>query len=131
MRYLALAMLLSSLSSSAIHADGVADDEAWTRFMTAGARQMAAAAFADAEKSFLSAVEAAKVYAGDDIRPAKTFNNLGALYHQTGRYDEAERNYQLAVEIYRKQPETAGVSLAAVTNNLGELNRLRGRFTEA
>src|SRR5258708_26410543 len=103
----------------------------WTQRMMTAARQMSAANYVEAEKEFQAAAKMAEAFDDDDLRRARTLNNIGALYHNMGRYEEAERNYKAALVIYKKQPDAPDSAIAAALNNLGEANRIRGHLTEA
>ncbi len=44
-----------------------------------------------------------------DIRKAKVWNNLGAVYHQLGKYSQAEELYRRAIPSYEGLQGVAGV----------------------
>jgi len=48
-------------------------------------------AYADAEKAALAAVREAEASGREDVELARSWNNLGAVYYDVGRYQEAEK----------------------------------------
>jgi len=62
---------------------------------------------------------------------AKSLNNLAALYHDQGKYAEAEPLYQRAMRIDEKAFGPDHPGLATDLNNLAELYRVQGRYAEA
>ncbi len=66
----------------------------------------------------------------DDDR-ATTLNNLGLVYRETARFDDAERRLVEAGEIFERLYGGDHPSLASVLNNLGLVYRSRGRYGAA
>ena len=62
---------------------------------------------------------------------ARSFNNLGSLYRDQGRYAEAEALYKQALEIRKKALPPDHPDLAASFHSLGNLYRDQGRYAEA
>jgi eukaryotic-like serine/threonine-protein kinase len=68
---------------------------------------------------------------------ARTNNDLGVLLHETGRLEEAEASYGVALDLQRQLaadfPSRTEFrqELAASHNNLGDLLRGTGRLKEA
>src|SRR5258705_6077919 len=54
----------------------------------------------EVEQGYLAAVRAAESLGPDDLRLAKTWNNLGTFYQGRGRYDEAEALHRRAATAY-------------------------------
>src|ERR1700736_3811072 len=59
-------------------------------------------AFADAEKAGLAAVAEAEKSGVQDKDLAKSWNNLGTLYFDTGSYADAEKFFNRAVQLWEK-----------------------------
>jgi tetratricopeptide (TPR) repeat protein len=71
---------------------------------------------------------------GDAAEPrqrAETFNRLGIVLRESGRYDEAEEYYERALEISRADSATQAAIGTALLNNLGQLTEAQGRYAEA
>ncbi len=66
---------------------------------------------------------------------ANTQNNLGILYDDLGRFEDAEKAYLEALEIYKelaeKSPDAYLPDVAMTQNNLGNLYRKLGKFEKA
>lgn len=90
-----------------------------------------AAKFADAEKLYLELVRESESFPDVDARRPKALNNLAALYHTTGRLDEAEKLYLQALPLYETTTGESSSDTSSCLNNLGEVHRLRGNFAEA
>jgi len=83
--------------------------------------------YARAERLFRWALRAAERALGPaDIEVAAALNNLGVLYKDQGRYDEAESVYQRARAILVAREEES-LELATLYHNLGGLEHARGR----
>ena len=59
-------------------------------------------AFTQAEKAAQAAVAEAENSGRQDAALAQSWNNLGALYYDTGRYAEAEALFQKSVQLWEK-----------------------------
>jgi tetratricopeptide (TPR) repeat protein len=72
---------------------------------------------------------------GDEEAVAATLNNLGLLYHDQNRMDDARQAYEEALnirrELARKNPETYLPDMAMTLNNLGVLHHDQNRMDEA
>ena len=62
--------------------------------------------------------------AGDRFGEALALRNVGDVLRLTGRYEEAERQFQRALELGRAN---GGWALGVILNSIGELARLLGR----
>jgi tetratricopeptide (TPR) repeat protein len=58
-------------------------------------------------------------------------NNLGLLYSDQGKLDEAEKMYQRAFEGFEKALGPEHISTLLAVNNLGSLDRDQGKLDEA
>ncbi|MEP7362146.1 MAG: tetratricopeptide repeat protein [Acidobacteriota bacterium] len=90
-----------------------------------------AAKFPEAEKLYLEMVKESESFPAVDVRRPKALNNLAALYHTTGRLDEAEKLYLQALPLYEFTTGENSPDASSCLNNLGEVHRLRGDFAEA
>jgi tetratricopeptide (TPR) repeat protein len=83
--------------------------------------------YTTAERLFRLALRTAEGVLGPgDAEVAAVLNNLGVLYKDQGRYDEAERLYQRARAILVAREEES-LDLATLYHNLGGLEHARGR----
>src|SRR5262249_51903573 len=107
------------------------DVEKWEKEMIEANRLTRLGQYPEAEKLYLEQARIAESFEPGDIRLAKVWNNLGALYHQMGRFADAERLYRKALPTYEALQGAARVAYASVLNNLAEIERIRGRYNEA
>jgi tetratricopeptide (TPR) repeat protein len=80
-------------------------------------------------------IEAAGLYTalGPDyaIRIATIQNNLGLLYQETGRYEDAERQHREAIRSARQEPNPHNPNTAIYSRGLGDLYVRLGRLEGA
>jgi tetratricopeptide (TPR) repeat protein len=110
------------------------------------AREYARAAYmerqyAEAERAGTATLQLYRELAAHDpgaYRPdvARTLNNLGIVYRNTGHLAEADKTYSNALTIYRElaaahDPGAYRPDVARTLNNLGTLYSNTGRMTEA
>ncbi len=82
---------------------------------------MWARTYADAERQFAAAVEAAEEFGPQDRRLATSLNNLAVLYRAQGKYPEAEPLYKRALAIREKALGPDHPDVAASLYNLAVL----------
>src|SRR5579872_7105092 len=87
--------------------------------------------YAEAEKAALAAVAEAEKSGREDLSLATSWNNLGAVYCDMGRYAEAEKLFQRAVDLWDKLIYSVHPQLPQGLNNLGVLYLRTGRLKEA
>ncbi|HEY1353656.1 MAG TPA: FxSxx-COOH system tetratricopeptide repeat protein [Ktedonobacteraceae bacterium] len=89
------------------------------------------ARYTEAEPLYLRAIVIwHKTLGAEHPHLAACFNNLGRLYEEQGKYQQAEHWYRLALDLWthlRLEDER----MAKTLNNLGQLYRLQGKFREA
>src|SRR6266567_6396622 len=103
----------------------------WERAMLEGNKLRAQARFADAERSFRSAVRTSEEFGVLDPRHASSFNALAMIVQARGRYDEAESLLRKAIAIWEQNPGPDRLRLAVGLNNMANLLRARGQYPEA
>lgn len=86
---------------------------------------------APAESLQVAAIERAREHLPADGFLATLLNNLGALYWDEGRLDEAERVYLEALRVSEADPRAQPARLATAQLNLGVLYRDQARLSEA
>ncbi|WP_414590241.1 tetratricopeptide repeat protein, partial [Scytonema sp. PCC 10023] len=62
---------------------------------------------------------------------ATILNNLAGLYHNQGRYSEAEALYRQALEMRKRLVGEQHPSVVSSLNNLALLYQNQGRYSEA
>jgi tetratricopeptide (TPR) repeat protein len=87
--------------------------------------------YADAEESFLSALEAAEKFGPEDTRLATTLNDLAAVYYNQGKYAQAEPLYKRALAIKEKALGPEHPVVATSLNNLAALYDTQGKYAQA
>ncbi len=106
---------------------GAADNvDNWEQKKALSKKLEAQAKFTEAKNVLLSAMDDA---AKSPARLAYTYNNLGAIAYQLGKYTEAERDYRLAVRQWELIPGNPG--LAKTLGNIAALNFAIGRLDTA
>ena len=88
-------------------------------------------AFAEAEKTALAAVAEAEKSGRQDAELAKSWNNLGALYYDTGRYAEAETLFRRSAELWEKLGGPEHAEYVQGLSNLAVLYLRTNRLKEA
>ncbi len=87
--------------------------------------------FVAAESLLVRAVAVSEAHLPRNSGHARLLNNLGALYWDLDRLDEAERLYRQALRISAADPAVKPRRLATAHLNLGVLTRDQGKFEEA
>ena len=95
-----------------------------TGYRAAGKYDEAEELYFKAAKIFESCIK------GPDYRVATLYNNLGLLYIQTGRYEEAKLSTMKALKITRSLPDTK-IEQASTYVNLGNICFMSGQNEEA
>ena len=128
-----LLLLISAASCGcAAHPAPAADPSAaWQQSYDAGRAAYERADYPRAQKMFAAAVTAAERFGDDDLRLARSLNNLAAAYAAQGKYAEAEPLYQRALAILEKVLGPDHPDVAAVLSNYADLLRATKRGTEA
>jgi len=72
-----------------------------------------------------------KVLGLDHLSTLRTINNLGNLYSDQGRLNEAEKMYERALSGYEKALGPEHTSTLDTVNNLGTLYTRQGKLDEA
>ena len=87
--------------------------------------------YADAEKSFQSALKEAEGFGQEDLRLALTLNNLAFLYQAQGKYAEAEPLYKRSLAIWERTLGPEHPNVAQSLENYAALLRETNREAEA
>ena len=83
------------------------------------------------EQVYLAALSEAKAIGGDPLRLATIQNNLAALYHEQGRYREAETLLREALRLREELIGKESFEVAITLSNLAEMIHVSGRSAEA
>ncbi len=97
----------------------------------AGLKALQQGRYAEAEKSFLAAVEKTERFGPQDPRLANGLNNLALLYHDQGKYAEAEPLYKRSLAILEKALGPEHPNVATGLGNYIALLRKTNREAEA
>jgi tetratricopeptide (TPR) repeat protein len=103
----------------------------WEKHMTTAAKAYQQGRYTDAERSFQATVKEAEAFGPQDLRLATSLNNLAALYHQQGKYDEAEPLYKRSLAIVEKSLGPEHPHMATSLENYAMLLRKTNREVEA
>ena len=103
----------------------------WRKHLAAGAKAHQEGRYSDAVNSFQAAAKDAEAFGPQDPRLATSLNNLARVYHQQGKYNEAEPLYKRSLAIVEKALGPEHPHVATSLNNLAELYRFQGKFVDA
>jgi tetratricopeptide (TPR) repeat protein len=103
----------------------------WKVQVDAGARAYQEKQFAKAEQFLAAAVEEAERFGPQDSRLAQSLDHLARLYHDQGKYTEAEALYQRTLAIVEKVRGPEHPDVAASLNNLAWLYQEQAKDAEA
>ncbi len=103
----------------------------WNTLNAAGIEAYQRGDYAEAEKQWSAALKEAEGFGPQDPRLATSLNDLAGLYHDQGRYAEAEPLYKRSQAIWEKTLGPDHPDVAASLNNLALLYYNQGRYAEA
>jgi len=82
--------------------------------------------YAEAERLYKDALATRS-----DSRRARAWNNLGALYYEQCRMDDAENAWRKSMALYEAEGSEDKLGLATAASNLGEIYRGQAKFALA
>jgi len=109
----------------------LADQATWEKHMEQVRSLRQKGAYAEAEKAALAAVAEAEKSDHPNVDLATTWNNLGTLYYDTGRYVDAEKQFRRSIELWEKLGDAGQLDVAQCASNLAVLYLKTGRLQEA
>ena len=107
------------------------EPDAWKQLFTDGVKAREAAHYAEAEQLLQRALREAEQAGPDDARVATAANNLGLLYHDQGRLQEAQSLYTRALAKWEQHLGPEHEDVAAALNNLAEIAHAEGDWGRA
>ncbi len=110
---------------------GATPEERWNTYNTAATRALAAKQFDQAERLYVAAINEAKTLGPVDLRLAAAYNNLGVLYVQERRFEDADKLYAAALAIRKKVLGDDNPQVAQSLGNVGFLRMAQGRLQDA
>jgi tetratricopeptide (TPR) repeat protein len=128
--WLCLALLLAS-ACAASQSKPATRDQLWQQHYDAGKTAYEQGQYTKAEKQFGAALKEAEGFGPDDLRLARSLNNLAAVYAVQGKYDKAEPLYKQSLTILEKALGPEDPRLATCLENYGALLQKMGRTAEA
>jgi tetratricopeptide (TPR) repeat protein len=108
-----------------------AEPDNWTRTIDVAERLHAERKYTEARTILLGALKDASNHQNRNHRLAYTFNNLGSVAQDQGRYLEAEKHYRRSISYWQEAGERSLADLAKTLNNLASMLDSAGRFAEA
>jgi CHAT domain-containing protein/tetratricopeptide (TPR) repeat protein len=85
----------------------------------------------ESERLLVDAIAISEKHLPQDHRHARLLNNLGALYWDQRRFDEATRLLQEALRISEADPKSTPLRIAVAHHNLANLKREQGDWAES
>lgn len=111
---------------------GLAQNTLWNTYIEAGRKAFEQGRYAESERLFKEALQAAETAGDKGVRLERSLLNLGTVYKDQARYDEAERMTRQAIAIIENSNDRfAKQDLALALNNLAALHTSQGRIVEA
>src|SRR5712692_2428468 len=112
-------LLLGGLVLACWCGSAVGQATPWERYTDAGQEAYRRGHYAEAEKLLRTALKEAEELGENDLRLAKSLNNLGLVYHTESKYAEAEPLFKRGLAILEKVLGPDHPDVAQVLNNLG------------
>ena len=103
----------------------------WISYNNAGTEALEQGRYAEAEEQFLAALKEAENFGPEDLRLARSLNELARLYHAEDKYAEAEPLYQRSLAIWEKTLGPEHPNVATSLENYAALLDKMGREEEA
>ncbi len=107
------------------------DRQLWEKDIVAGMQAYQQGRYAQAEKSWLAALEQAKKFGDENAPLGVSLNNLANLYHAQGKYAEAEPLYRRSLAIRETALGSEHPDVATTLESYAVLLREAGRTAEA
>ena len=102
----------------------------WESYRDAGIEAFLQGDYAEAEKQFAAAIEAAEGFGPEDPRLAESLNGLGEVNRAQGKFDDAERAHKRALAIREKAQGPGHPDVAQSLNNLAVVYQAQGKTAE-
>lgn len=123
-----MALSVGLLSAAvAVHAQ----DATWDGFINAGRAALQQDQFADAERHFEQALEAAESFPPGDPRLGRSLNNLAAVYYKQKDYDRAEPLMRRSLSVLTESLGRDNADVAQTQKNLAAIYYLQGNYADA
>lgn len=106
-------------------------ERVWDRHMTAGQFLYEEGRYDAAAQQLKIALATARKFGPRDIRLPSTLNRLAQVYHDQGKYSQAEPLYKRSLTLTRRILGPNDPDVAANLNNLATLYRDEGRYAPA
>ena len=123
--------LVAGMALCGVDGSRAAGPDAWQQLFADGVKAREAAHYAEAEQLLQRALREAEQVGPDDPRVATAANNLGLLYHDQGRLQEAQSLYTRALAIWEQHVGPEHEDVAAALNNLAEIAHAEGDWARA
>ena len=108
-----------------------AQSQRWETHIAAGVSAYKQGRYAEAEQWLRDAVKEAEAVKPQDLRLARSLNDLGVVYYAQGKYAEAVPLYERALVIQGKILGREHPDVALTLNNLAALYHAQGKYYKA
>lgn len=126
-----IVLFLVLLCSLLLQSPATAQDRRWLEQNQRGMQAMSRGDYRAAEKALTEAMDTAQALDDGAMELAASLNNLGLIYQQSGRYDEAEVSLRRALELRLKVYGPRHRYFAQSLNSLARLLQDQQKLTEA
>lgn len=103
----------------------------WQSYEEGGQKALKAARYAEAERLFSEAVEAARGIKDKGARLGQSLINLASCFTEEGNYKKAEEMFKQAIVLLEENKGGQSINMALLLNNLASMYEKQGRFNEA
>ena len=126
-----LPLIFAPLVASQTPQGEAASEKQWRMENDAGVSALDQGRYADAVRSFQSAIRSAEAPAWANQKMAESLNGLAQAYFRLGNYAAAEHHFQQSLEILEKTLAPDNPNVAMVLGSLATVYRLRENYTAA
>ena len=126
-----LSWLISGFAFFLSVAPANAQDNLWEKYLNLGTRAEKESQFDEAERQFNKALREAESFDIRDPRLGKTLDCFARLFHDQGKYSQAETVYKKTLEFVEKVQGADHPNFAKGLNSLATLYTTQARYSEA
>lgn len=128
---IAVLSVVSSMATIAAAKDSGGNEKLWRTCNESAAKEAKLGHPVEAQRLYETALHEAEKFGADDLRLASSLMNLAILYHNSGKFNEAEPLFSRALPIYEKQKGADSKLAADALEAMGANYRALAKFPDA